>query len=93
MNELLQEYSAPVVMGICVCIGYIVKKAAPTEKLNRFIPLIVGALGILLNAWMRWDFTPSVVLGGLVSGLASTGIHEALGQIKVKSDSDNKEEK
>ena len=83
-TKILSEYSAPMIMGICVCIGYIIKKAVPSDSINRFIPLIVGCLGVGLNAWINLSFSPSIVLVGLVSGLASTGMYEALGQMLNK---------
>lgn len=30
----------------------------------------------LLNTWMNMNFTPEILLGGMVSGLASTGLYE-----------------
>ena len=74
----LQDYVVVIVMGICVCVGYILKKLRPAAAVKRFIPLIMGVLGILLNMWVNWSITPEVVLGGLVSGLASTGLYEAM---------------
>lgn len=77
--EFLQEYLVVVVLGICLCVGYILKHLVPTEKINRFIPLIMGLLGVILNLWLSaWVFTPEVLLGGLASGLASTGLHQAV---------------
>ncbi len=81
MMEFLNDYIVLVVLGICLCIGYIIKHAIPTDKINRFIPLIMGVLGIILNVWFAgWIFTPEVILGGLASGLASTGMHELFAQ-------------
>ena len=57
--------------------GYILKNLIPTDKINRFIPLIMGVLGVLLNIWISWGVTPEIILGGLISGLASTGLYEA----------------
>jgi len=37
----------------------------------------MGILGVILNIWMNMTFTPEILLGGLVSGLASTGLYEA----------------
>jgi hypothetical protein len=35
--------------------------------------------GVILNLWMNgWAFTPEILLGGLASGLASTGTHELI---------------
>ena len=75
--EFLQDYIVLIVVGICLCVGYILKNVVTTEKVNRFIPLIMGLLGIVLNVWVNeFAFTPEVLLGGLFSGLASTGLYE-----------------
>ena len=75
--EFLNDYIVLLVVGICLCIGYVLKHLVPTDKVNKFIPLIVGVLGVLLNVWVnKFAFTPEILLGGLVSGLASTGMHE-----------------
>ncbi len=73
----LREYVVVIVLGICLCVGYILKNLIPTDKINRFIPLIMGLLGVLLNMWISWGVTPEIILGGLISGLASTGLYEA----------------
>lgn len=75
--EFLNDYIVLLVMGICLCIGYVIKNIIPGDKVNKFIPLIMGVLGVLLNTWMNaWAFTPEILLGGLASGLASTGAYE-----------------
>ena len=75
--DFLVQYSAPVVLGICLCAGYILKHAVTTDKINKYIPAILGALGVGINCWVNLDFTPDVLLTGLFSGLASTGLHQA----------------
>jgi hypothetical protein len=81
--EFLKEYLVLVVLGICLCVGYILKHLVPTEKINRFIPLIMGVLGVVMNLWLSgWVLTPQVLLGGLASGLAATGAHQAVKQLK-----------
>jgi hypothetical protein len=78
MGELFGNYMVVMVIGICLCVGYVLKNIVPTEKINRFIPLIMGALGVILNLWINsFVFTPDILLGGLVSGLASTGMYES----------------
>jgi glucose-6-phosphate-specific signal transduction histidine kinase len=75
--EFLQDYIVLIVLGICLCVGFIVKNLIATDKVNKFIPLIVGVLGVVLNAWVNgWQFSPEILLGGLLSGLASTGMYE-----------------
>ena len=76
--NFINEYLVLVVLGICLCVGYIIKHMIPNDKINRYIPLIVGALGVVLNSWLNaWALSPEILLGGLASGLASTGLHEA----------------
>lgn len=75
--DFLTNYAVPIVVGVCLCVGYILKNVVPIKMLNRFIPLIMGVLGVALNAWINLDFTPEILLGGLLSGLSSTGLYEA----------------
>lgn len=79
--ENFTEYITPIILGICLCIGYIIKNLIPNDKINRFIPLIMGALGVGLNCWLTLQFTPESILTGLISGLASTGMYETFKQI------------
>ena len=74
--EILTEYVVIIVMAICLAIGYIIKHSIKVIP-NDYIPLIMGMLGIVLNWWVN-DFlmTPTIFLGGLASGLASTGAFE-----------------
>lgn len=45
--EFLTDYLVLVVVGICLCVGYIIKHFTNAD--NRFIPLIMGVLGVILN--------------------------------------------
>jgi hypothetical protein len=75
--SFLQNYVVTVILALCLCVGYIIKHCIPTDKINKFIPLIMGLLGIVLNIWLSaWKVTPNILLEGLVSGLASTGLHQ-----------------
>ena len=78
--EFLTQFSIPVVIGICLCVGYILKNVVTTDKVNKFIPLVMGVLGLGLNMWINLGVSPEIILGGLVSGLASTGLYEAFRQ-------------
>lgn len=73
----LTEFAVPIIVGICLCIGYIIKNMIPSDGINKYIPLIMGALGVVLNVWINLGITPQILLGGLFSGLASTGLYEA----------------
>ncbi len=84
--EIMNEYVVAVIMAICLAIGYIIKHSLSFIK-NDYIPLIMGILGILLNVWYSgWNFTPDILLGGLASGLASTGAFEAIRNIGKSND-------
>ena len=83
----LTEYAIPLIVGICLCVGYIIKNLVPSDGINRFIPLITGALGVLLNFWVNQQFTAEVLLGGLFSGLASTGLYELFRNLINRGDS------
>lgn len=72
----LTKYAVPLIVGICLCVGYIIKNMIPSDKINRFIPLIMGILGVALNVWVNMDFTAEILLAGLFSGLSSTGLYE-----------------
>ena len=81
--ELFKDYIVLIVVLICICVGYIIKNIIPTDKINKFIPLIMAVLGLVINLWVAgWHLTPEVLLGGLASGLASTGVYEAIKNLK-----------
>ncbi|CUN11153.1 phage holin family protein [Turicibacter sanguinis] len=73
--SFLAEYCIPVIVGICLCIGYVIKTSVPKVD-NSLIPMIMAILGLLINIWINHTINPSIVLGGLFSGLASTGLHQ-----------------
>lgn len=73
----LSQYLSVVVVGICLCVGYIIKNSLDFIP-NKYIPLIMGILGLIINILINLStgITAEVVLGGLFSGLASTGLYE-----------------
>ena len=82
----LTEFAVPIIVGICLCVGYIIKNMIQSDGINKYIPLIMGALGVVLNVWINWAFTPQILLGGLFSGLASTGMHQVFKNLINKED-------
>ncbi|EHF00025.1 phage holin family protein [Enterocloster citroniae] len=84
--DFLQEYSVVVILGICLCVGYIVKKWI-ADLDNKYIPTIVAILGVLINIWINdGAFTPQILLQGLFSGLSSTGTHQFFKQYIEKTE-------
>ena len=85
--DFLNDYVVVVVVAICLCVGYVLKNIVATDKVNKFIPLIMAVLGVVLNMWLNgFAFSPEILHGGLVSGLASTGMHQVFKQFIEKKD-------
>lgn len=75
----LLNFIDPIIMGICLATGYALKNAF--EKFpNKFIPLTAMTLGMILSIVLNWKvgITADIILGGMVSGLSSTGLYEML---------------
>ena len=74
--SFLSEYLVLVIVGICLCVGYIVKKWIKDVD-NKFIPTSCAVLGVFLAIGLNsWTVTPAIILSGLLSGMASTGLHQ-----------------
>ena len=73
--SFLTNYAVPVIVGICLCIGYIIKTSLTRIK-NKYIPLIMAVIGVLLSIWVDLNVDPNLIFCGLFSGLASTGLYE-----------------
>ena len=75
--SVLTQYLSVVVVGICLCVGYMIKHSLDFIP-NKYIPLIMGVLGLIVNVLMNLSngITAEVILVGLFSGLASTGLYE-----------------
>jgi hypothetical protein len=74
----LGKYINVLVCGICFCLGVVFKNSCDFMP-TKYIPLVMAFSGVVLNVWLNgWKITPEIMLGGLVSGLSSTGAWEAL---------------
>lgn len=50
----------------------------------------MAIVGIILNVWINgWKITPEILLGGLASGLASTGAFEMVRNITQNTEEGN----
>jgi len=80
--EFLNEFLVPVIIGICLIVGYLIKSTVKADRVHDFIPTIVCCLGagiaIGTAASAGSPITPEVWLQGMASGLASTGMWEML---------------
>ena len=82
----LAGFMIPVIVGICLCVGYVIKKWVKDVD-NKYIPTVCALLGAVLAIWINsWNVSPSVILSGLFSGLASTGLHQLFKQYIEKKE-------
>lgn len=86
--EFINDYLVAIILVICLCVGYIIKKIEFIP--NKYIPLIMGVLGVILSlvnaVTNNLPIDLIVIAQGLVSGLASTGMHQAFTQIIEKTE-------
>ena len=76
--EFISEYISVIALVAALCVGYILKNLVPNEEVKKFIPLIAAVVGLVVCLWeANWAATPEIVVTGVVSGLASTGLYEA----------------
>lgn len=64
------------ILGICLCVGYVIKNSLDFID-NKYIPLIMLVLGTLLSIIANINnVCLDIILTGMFSGLASTGLYE-----------------
>lgn len=82
MSDLsfLMEYINLITLGICLCVGFALKYAKIFDWLgNQYIPLSMLVLGTIINVLVNIpSINAAVILGGMISGLASTGLYEMM---------------
>lgn len=70
----------PTILILSLCVGYIVKNLIPNDSVNRFIPLIVGVVGLVAGVVSAvttgTPITLELVVGSILSGLSSTAVYE-----------------
>lgn len=73
----LLQYINLVTLGICLCLGYAFKNIKNFN--NQYIPVAMLAIGTIINILANLPaINMSIILGGMISGLASTGLYEAM---------------
>lgn len=78
--EMLNNYLIPVIMALCLIVGYIIKHWIKDAD-NKIIPTVVTVVGVAAAVAMNWgSVTTEVIVGGALSGLASTGLHQMFKQ-------------
>lgn len=94
LNFLL-EYIDLVTLGICLCVGFALKYAKLFEHFgNQYIPLSMLILGTIINIVTHiGSINAAVILGGMISGLASTGLYEMMRNLLNKDGKKEEETK
>lgn len=88
--EILNEYLVPIAVVGCLIVGWIVKHFIKDVD-NKWIPTICAVLGAFISVWVNnWAITPETIIGGALSGLASTGLHQLFTQFINREASETK---
>ncbi|MCR5755623.1 MAG: phage holin family protein [Acetatifactor sp.] len=77
--SFLLQLIDPIILGICLLTGYVLKTAFDKFP-NRYIPLAALCTGTIIAILVNWQsgINLQIILGGMISGLASTGLYEML---------------
>ncbi|MGL6202046.1 MAG: phage holin family protein [Lachnospiraceae bacterium] len=81
----LTEFLMPLVVIGCLLVGYVVKKWVKDVD-NKYIPTIVALLGAVLGCVVNQGIGLEAIIYGALSGLASTGLHQAFTQMMEKKE-------
>lgn len=81
MHMEFDEYLIPIIAVGCLCIGFVLKKWMPAD--DKWIPTILLVLGAL-SGLILFGASYDGIVKGMLSGLASVGLHQAFHQfIKI----------
>lgn len=83
--SLYSQYMVPLIIGFCMCVGYVVKTSLDFIP-NKYIPLILLILGMALNILINKNFSIETIMAGAISGLASIGTHQTCKCLSNKKD-------
>ena len=73
--SVVSNYLVVAVILVCCCIGYVIKTSLDFIP-NKYIPLILAIVGVITNCVLSKGFSIDILLGGMMSALASTGCHQ-----------------
>ena len=84
---ILTDYYVPVVVVACLIVGYCIKHIKWLDAIsNEYIPTILAVLGAILCCVSTEAVSLEIIVYGALSGLASTGLHQAFKQIINKEE-------
>lgn len=89
MNIDFETYLIPIITVGCMCVGFVMKKWIPTD--DKWIPTVLLILGAISGA-ILFGFQYEGIVKGMLSGLASVGLHQVFHQfVKSRIDEDYEE--
>ena len=68
-----ETYLIPIITIGCMCVGFVMKKWLPTD--DKWIPTVLLILGAVSGA-ILFGLDYEGVVKGMLSGLASVGLHQ-----------------
>jgi len=77
MNIDFENYLIPIITIGCMCVGFVMKKWLPTD--DKWIPTTLLFLGAVSGA-ILFGFHYEGIVKGMLSGLASVGLHQVFYQ-------------
>ena len=81
LNFIMQLY-IPIVLIACLVVGYCIKHISWLAAIsNEYIPTILAVLGAVLGCVAAGSVSLENIVYGAVTGLASTGLHQAFSQL------------
>lgn len=80
---VIEEMYIPLVFVLCLVIGYILKHWMKDVE-NKYIPTILTVVGAIAACFSSGGITLELIVSGAISGLASTGMHQAFKQFIKK---------
>lgn len=84
--NFINDMYIPIVLVICLCVGYVMKKFLPSD--NKWIPLTLMILGGIIACFNASHVTIELIGAGMVTGLASTGLHQVFAQLISHNNND-----
>ena len=74
--SFITDLYMPLILVLCLGVGYILKHWIKDVD-NKIIPSILAFLGVIVALFTSAEPNLQVAVGGMLSGLASTGLHQA----------------
>ena len=69
----------PIILVFCLCLGYIIKHWIKDID-NKYIPTFLAVIGAAAACLINYNVTFELITRGMLTGLASTGLHQMFKQ-------------